>query len=85
MKFSGLKLNFDEDGEVKAEKGKKILPHRVELIEEAFEEKRYDDAAGMIGNYSLRNCFHRTNKEMLEREMIVADKLIKIFESEGVA
>jgi hypothetical protein len=32
-KFSGLKLNFSDDGEsVKIEKGKSLLPHRTEYI-----------------------------------------------------
>jgi hypothetical protein len=83
MNISGLKLNFTEDDIVEVEKGKRQLPHRVELIEQAFEEKRYEDALEMLFNFNTRNCRNATGKEMLARENIVCDKLMEIIEKES--
>jgi hypothetical protein len=75
MPVSGLKLNFNDDGEVEVKKGKRQLPHRVELVEQAFAEERYEDAWQMIFNFSLRNCRHATNKALLERENKIFERL----------
>lgn len=77
MAVSGLKLNFNDDGDVEVEKGKRQLPHRVELIEQAFDEQRYEDVGKMLFNFTIRNCRHATNKEMLARENKIFEKLMK--------
>jgi hypothetical protein len=80
MKVSGLKLNFEEDGEIVVEKGKKQLPHRIDLIEAAYEEGDYNKVAGMLFNYTLRNCRHATDIKQSTREVAIAEKIIKWLE-----
>lgn len=77
VSVSGLKLNFDSDEEIGVEKGKKQLLHRVELIENALDEKDYDKAAEMFFNYKIRNCRHATNLDLSKKESALFDRFIK--------
>lgn len=77
MTVSGLKLSFTDDGDVEVQKGKRQMPHRVELIEQAFAQERYEDVWRMLFNFSLRNCRHATNKAMFDRETIIFKQLME--------
>jgi len=65
---SGLKLNFSEDGEVKVKKGEKQLPHRSELVREAFEKGDYLKVCDMAWNFNTRGCKNGSTLEQLDIE-----------------
>jgi hypothetical protein len=80
MKCSGLKLNFTEDGEVSVKEGKIQLPHRIDLMRQAFEKKEYDSVLEMAYNLSVQDCIHASSRSHIEQENDIVNQTIKSME-----
>jgi hypothetical protein len=84
-KFTGIKLDFGPDGSVKIKQGKKILPHRIELIEREYNKQNYKRVLEMLYNYTIKNCHHGTDLKQLEREDRIYNNIIRLSEAKGFA
>lgn len=84
MAFTGIKLNFSDDGEcVEIVRGKEILPHRIDLIEERLDKGQIDGLDEMFFNYSLENCRNASTKADVEKENLLIQRFFEILHNDG--
>lgn len=55
MTVTGIKLNFSGK-EVRAVAGKKVLPHRTDLIKKKMDTKDYDGLLNIFFNFHVNKC-----------------------------
>jgi hypothetical protein len=77
-KVSGFSFKKDNKGKVEGVAGKKILPHRIELIETAIKQKKpKNNIAEMFFNFQLKDCRNESSRKEIEIESSLFDEWSK--------
>jgi len=80
-KFTGVKLSFSDKGEcIKITRGKKILPHRVDLIEKKLNNKNLSGIEDMFFNFELKNCLTASTIKHIQKENELLEQYFKILD-----
>jgi len=75
QKISGFSFKKLKSGEAVGVEGKKILPHRVDLISQFMNEKK--DVSDMFFNFNVADCINESNMEQIYAE----SELLETWES----
>lgn len=74
QKYTGLKLSFSEDKETaSATTGKRIQPHRVDLIQKLMDAGELDNLNELFFNFNVPGYQTASTREHIVRESALLD------------
>ena len=74
MKYTGLKLSFSEDKEkASATTGKRIQPHRVDLIQKLMDSGKIERLDELFFNFNVPGYQTASTREHIIRESALLD------------
>ena len=83
-KFTGIKLNFSEDGEcVKIIRGREVLPHRVDLIKQKLSNCDLSGIENMFFNFTLKGCRTASTAKHIKIENALVEQYFNLIETGG--
>lgn len=85
MAFSGIKLNFKGNECVSIARGKEVLPHRVDIIEDKLNRMDLAGLSDMFFNFTLKDCRNASTRDQIKKENKLAQKYFKLLETEGLS
>ncbi len=78
--FTGISLKFDDTGLATVIHAKKILPHRIDLIEARMKNNDLDGLIDMFFNFDVPDCHTALTRDHVIRENKLFETYLKLTE-----